>query len=58
VAERLANEREQPRPLPPTAFDFAGARPVRVPLDGYLKFGGNFYQACVTAGAEGSLMIS
>ena len=27
------------------AFDFAGARPVRVPLDGYLKLGGNFYRA-------------
>jgi transposase len=45
VAERLAHEREQLRPLPPTAFDFAGARPVRVPLDGYLKLGGNFYRA-------------
>ena len=33
------------RPLPPTVFDFAGARPVRVPLDGYLKLGGNFYRA-------------
>jgi len=31
--------------LPPTAFDFAGARPVRVPLDGYLKLSGNFYRA-------------
>ncbi len=37
VAERLAHERELLRSLPPTAFDFAGARPVRVPLDGYLK---------------------
>jgi transposase len=45
VADRLAHEREQLRPLPPTAFDFAGARPVRVPLDGYLKLGGNFYRA-------------
>jgi transposase len=45
VAERLAHEREVLRPLPPTAFDFAGARPVRVPLDGYLKLGGNFYRA-------------
>jgi transposase len=45
VAERLAQEREQLRPLPPTAFDFAGARAVRVPLDGYLKLGGNFYRA-------------
>jgi transposase len=45
VAERLAHEREILRPLPPTPFDFAGARPVRVPLDGYLKLGGNFYRA-------------
>jgi transposase len=45
VSERLAHEREVLRPLPPTAFDFAGARPVRVPLDGYLKLGGNFYRA-------------
>jgi transposase len=45
VAERLAHEREVLRPLPPTGFDFAGARPVRVPLDGYLKLGGNFYRA-------------
>ena len=44
VAERLAHEREVLRPLPPTAFDFAGARPVRVGLDGYLKLGGNFYR--------------
>ena len=45
VAERLAHEREVLRPLPPTRFDFCGARPVRVPLDGYLKLGGNFYRA-------------
>jgi Mu transposase, C-terminal domain len=45
VFERLAHEREVVRPLPPTAFDFAGARPVRVPLDGYLKLAGNFYRA-------------
>jgi hypothetical protein len=42
VAERLAHEREVLRRLPPAAFDFAGARPIRVPLDGYLKLGGNF----------------
>jgi transposase len=45
VADRLAHEREVLRPLPPTGFDFAGARPVRVPLDGYLKLAGNFYRA-------------
>jgi transposase len=45
VAERLGHEREVLRPLPPAPFDFAGARPVRVPLDGYLKLGGNFYRA-------------
>ena len=47
VAERLAHEREVLRTLPPTRFDFCGARPVRVPLDGYLKLGGNFYRAPV-----------
>jgi transposase len=47
VAERLAHEREVLRPLPPTAFDFCGTRPVRVPLDGYLKLAGNFYRAPV-----------
>jgi transposase len=45
VGERLAHEREVLRPLPPTRFDFAGARTVRVGLDGYLKLGGNFYRA-------------
>jgi transposase len=48
VDERLAHEREVLRALPPTPFDFAGARPVRVPLDGYLKLAGNFYRAPLT----------
>lgn len=47
VEERLAHEREVLRALPPIGFDFAGARPIRVPLDGYLKLGGNFYRAPV-----------
>ena len=45
VAERLAHEREQLRPLPPIAFDAAGRRSSRVPADGYLKFGRCFYRA-------------
>lgn len=45
VAERLAHERELLRPLPPVAFDAAGRRASRVPLDGYLKHGGSFYRA-------------
>jgi transposase len=45
VGERLAHEREVLRTLPPFRFDFAGARLIRVPLDGYLKLGGNFYRA-------------
>jgi transposase len=45
VAERLAHEREQLRPLPPVAFDAAGRRTSRVPLDGYLKHAGGFYRA-------------
>jgi transposase len=45
VAERLAVEREALRPLPPIAFDAAGRRSSRVPLDGYLKHAGSFYRA-------------
>ena len=45
VAEQLAHEREQLRPLPPIAFDAAGRRSSRVPADGYLKFGRCFYRA-------------
>jgi transposase len=45
VAERLAHEREALRPLPPVAFDAAGRRASRVPLDGYLKHAGSFYRA-------------
>ena len=45
VADRLAHEREQLRPLPPFAFDAAGRRSSRVPTDGYLKFGRCFYRA-------------
>ena len=45
VAELLAHEREQLRALPPVAFDAAGRRASRVPLDGYLKHAGCFYRA-------------
>jgi transposase len=45
VNERLGVERDALRPLPPTAFDYAGRRATRVPLDGYLKLGGCFYRA-------------
>jgi transposase len=45
VADRFAHEREQLRPLPPIAFDAAGRRSSRVPIDGYLKFGRCFYRA-------------
>jgi transposase len=45
VAERLAVEHEALRPLPPIAFDAAGRRASRVPLDGYLKHTGSFYRA-------------
>jgi len=41
----LAHEREQLRALPPLAFDAAGRRASRVPLDGYLKHAGSFYRA-------------
>ncbi len=45
VADRFAHEREHLRPLPPVAFDAAGRRSSRVPLDGYLKHGRGFYRA-------------
>ena len=45
VSERLAIERESLRALPPLAFDAAGRRCSRVPLDGYLKHSGSFYRA-------------
>jgi len=45
VAERLAVEREALRVLPPIAFEAAGRRSSRVPLDGYLKHAGSFYRA-------------
>jgi transposase len=45
VADRLAVEREQARSLPPTPFDYAHRRSSRVPLDGYLRFGGCHYRA-------------
>jgi transposase len=45
VADRLAQEREHLRPLPPVSFDAAGRRSSRVPADGYLKHGRCFYRA-------------
>jgi transposase len=45
VAERLAEERQSLRPLPPTRFDWSGQRTTRVPIDGYLRHGGCFYRA-------------
>ena len=45
VAERLAEERQALRPLPPARFDWSGYRSVRVPIDGYLKHGRCFYRA-------------
>ena len=45
VHERLEVEWDALRPLPPVAFDYAGRRATRVPLDGYLKLGGSFYRA-------------
>jgi hypothetical protein len=45
VCERLAEERQVLRPLPPVRFDSSGQRSTRVPIDGYLRHGGCFYQA-------------
>jgi transposase len=45
VDERLADERQALRPLPPARFDYAYARSSRVPTDGYLRFRQSFYRA-------------
>jgi transposase len=45
VDERLAEERQAPRPLPPVRFDWSGHRSTRVPIDGYLRHGRCFYRA-------------
>ncbi len=45
VAERLAEERQALRPLPPAGFDWSGHRSTRVPVDGYLRHGRCFYRA-------------
>jgi transposase len=45
VDERLAEERQVLRPLTPLRFDWSGHRTSRVPLDGYLRHGRNFYRA-------------
>ena len=45
VAERLSEERQALRALPPTRFDWSGHRSSRVPFDGYLRHGRCFYRA-------------
>ncbi len=45
VDERLAEERQALRPLPPLRFDWSGHRSSRVPIDGYLRHGRCFYRA-------------
>jgi transposase len=45
VAERLREERQSLRPLPPARFDWSGQRTTRVPIDGYLRHGRCFYRA-------------
>ncbi len=44
VAERLAEERQALRPLPPR-FEWSGRRTTRVPIDGYLRHARCFYRA-------------
>jgi hypothetical protein len=45
---RLAEERGALPALPPERFDWSAGRPLRVPLDGYLRHGGCFYRAPVS----------
>ena len=44
VEERLAEERQALRPLPPARFDWSAQRSTRVPVDGYLRHGRCFYR--------------
>jgi hypothetical protein len=48
VEQRLEEERRAVRALPPERFDWSAGRSVRVPLDGYLRYGGCFYRAPVS----------
>jgi transposase len=48
VGTRLEEERGLLRALPPERFDWSAGRPLRVPLDGYLRHGGCFYRAPVS----------
>ena len=45
VGERVAEERQALRPLPPVRFGWSSGRSVRVPLGGYLRHGRCFYRA-------------
>jgi transposase len=45
AAERLVEERQALRMLPYSDFDFSVRRSVRVPLDGYVRYGASFYGA-------------
>jgi len=44
VDERLAEERQALRPLPPVRFDWSAQRSTRVPVDCYLRHGRCFYR--------------
>jgi len=44
VSDRLAEERQELRPLSPLRFDWSGHRSTRVPVDGYLRHGRCFYR--------------
>jgi transposase len=45
VDERLAEERQALRSLPPLRFEWSGERSTRVPVDGYLRHSRCFYRA-------------
>jgi hypothetical protein len=45
VDERLAEEQQALRPLPPARFDWSAQRSTRVPVDGYVRHGRCFYRA-------------
>jgi transposase len=56
VAERLEEERKALRALPHEPFDFSLGRSVRVPPDGYVRYGACFYRVPPTL-AEGHVEL-
>jgi transposase len=52
AARRLAQERKALNQLPADEFDFSLVRSIRVPPDGYVRYGASFYRAPVYLARE------